>query len=194
GPPGSRLADVAVVPTGVTGGTPEVLSTPLFLDIEYYLERQVAPALHRLFMLVRGPNGQQGYVDVRRWIAAGYRPKRRDVAAVLSSAQRDALGMAKGPVCVACGQRGSLNNFICSACQEGDAVPRLLTSMSHRQFWERRLQVCREECLRCTGSFDIEADCRSIYCENFFRKANAEVQLRACVAPTWPTSLESFEW
>lgn len=30
----------------------------------------------------------------------------RDVAAVLSSAQRDALGMAKGPVCVACGQRG----------------------------------------------------------------------------------------
>lgn len=27
---------------------------PLYLDIEYYLERQVGPALHRLFMLVRG--------------------------------------------------------------------------------------------------------------------------------------------
>ena len=31
----------------------------------------------------------------------------------------------------------------------------------------------REECLRCTGSFPIEEDCRSIYCENFFRKAPA---------------------
>ncbi|CAJ1462032.1 unnamed protein product [Effrenium voratum] len=69
GPPGSRLADVAVVPGDVTGGRPVAAEVhpPLYLDIEYYLERQVGPALHRLFMLVRGPNGQQGYVDVRMW-------------------------------------------------------------------------------------------------------------------------------
>lgn len=70
---------MAVVPWGVTGGAyvPTATSSPpLFLDVEYYLERQIGSALHRLFMLVRGPN-EQGYVDVRKWIAEGRRLKRR---------------------------------------------------------------------------------------------------------------------
>lgn len=174
GPPGSRLADVAVIPAGVQGGEPpEAVKCPLFLDIEYYLERQIGPALHRLFMLVRGPSGQQGYVDVRRWIAAGPRFKRRDVASTTAWFRGNSA-------CVACGRRGALLDSLCHACAEGEAVPRMLGNMAQRQHWERRLLACGEQCMRCTGgSWTMARDCRSIYCDNFFRKVNAQVQLSA---------------
>ncbi|CAJ1361823.1 unnamed protein product [Effrenium voratum] len=185
GPPGSRLADVAVVPGDVTGGRPVApeVHPPLYLDIEYYLERQVGPALHRLFMLVRGPNGQQGYVDVRRWIAEGPRSRRRDVAAMASVGS---VFGAKPKGCAACGQRLAPGAVLCTACRE-EAVPRLLEAMGRRQHWERRLQSCREVCFRCTGSAAMEEDCRNIYCQNFFRKVNAQLQLSTCTAPqSWP--------
>ncbi|CAE8626384.1 unnamed protein product [Polarella glacialis] len=66
GPPGSRLSDVAVHPLEVTGGRPTPAAgvdttsrAPMYLDIEYYLGRQIGPPLHRLFMLARGPGGEQ---------------------------------------------------------------------------------------------------------------------------------------
>ena len=52
-------------------------------------------------------------------------------------------------------------------------VPRLLENMAQRQLWERRLQGCREQCLRCSRSVQVEADCRNIYCDVYFRKAGA---------------------
>ncbi|CAE7435480.1 REV3 [Symbiodinium natans] len=206
GPPGSRLADVAVVPGEVTGGRPlqapeaEAGRTPLFLNVEYYLERQIGPALHRLFMLVRGPNGLQGQVDIRRWIAEGPRPRRRDVAAIsmrssLFSASAMLSSMAAGFICQACGQktgaRISGTVGLCGQCQRGGAVERLLEGMSQRGYWEKRVQGCREMCMRCSNSTDIEEDCRSIYCTVFFRKVNAHLQLSACVSPkSWPAAAD----
>ncbi|CAE7718278.1 REV3L [Symbiodinium pilosum] len=203
GPPGSRLADVAVIPDEVTGGRPvaeaEAGRAPLYLDIEYYLERQMGPTLHRLFMLVRGPNGLQGQVDVRRWIAEGPRPKRRDVAAMAlqssSSASAMLSSMASGYSCQACGQRAGVGIRgtigLCNHCQRGAAVPRLLDGMCQRGYWEKRIQGCREMCMRCCNSVDIEEDCRNIYCKVFFRKVNAQLQLSACVAPkSWPAAVD----
>ena len=63
---------------------------------------------------------------------------------------------------------------LCSACRQGEGVARLLENMKTRQHWEQRLQLCREECMRCTGSMQLERECRNIYCDVYFRKAEAD--------------------
>eukprot|EP00931_Biecheleriopsis_adriatica_P069737 TRINITY_DN43540_c0_g1_i1.p1 TRINITY_DN43540_c0_g1~~TRINITY_DN43540_c0_g1_i1.p1 ORF type:complete len:262 (+),score=35.83 TRINITY_DN43540_c0_g1_i1:55-786(+) len=214
GPPGSRLADVAVPPGEVTGGRPmlperggEANRSPMYLDIEYYLERQIGAALNRLFMLVRGPQGVQGQIDARRWIAEGPRPRRRDVAATMaaggshsaSSVLSSLAAAAQGGACEACGRPaasrppGGRAARLCSTCREGGAVPHLLEAFAQQRRWEARLQRCRDLCLHCAGSADAAEDCRNIYCSTFFRKVGAQLQLRASSCPRdWPAALEDW--
>jgi len=211
GPPGSRLRDHAVPPGDVTGGRPitgevDAGAASLYLDVEYYLKKQIAPTLHRLFALVRGPDGEPGYADVRQWLSEGPRLRRRDVAAGPHAAMMRSFARSCG-TCVACGGPASaavagtrpvLGNArrsppLCMECSSGQAVPRLTETTWRRQLWEARLQRCMELCLHCSGSAEASSGCRSIHCDVFFRKVNAQVQLSTLGGlPEWPATLNDW--
>mmetsp|Transcript_69319 Transcript_69319/g.224949 ORF Transcript_69319/g.224949 Transcript_69319/m.224949 type:complete len:739 (-) Transcript_69319:497-2713(-) len=202
GPPGSRLSDVAVPPREVVGGSPlgtrasEQRATPLFLDVEYYLSRQVAPALQRLFSLIRGPDGAPGFANVHHWLKGGPRPLRRDVAAATAACGHAGNGSAlllsgfsgRTGRCQACdgslGAVGSSNIAsggsslnLCAACRGGEAIAHVMERSARQRQWEVRLQRCAELCLHCAGSTEAASDCRNIHCSVFFRKVNAQLQL-----------------
>jgi len=201
-PPGARIGDFAVPPGEVVGGrfmssteTNTWLSkNPHYLNIEYYLQQQIAPALNRLFVLIRGRDGAPGCVDVRRWFLEGPRPRRRDanIGGQSSALQR----LIRSGVCEACGclanqQHGSVT--LCTACSRGEGVPRLAEVMRDRQRWEARLQRCGELCVHCSGSALAAADCQNFHCDIFARKCNAQVQLTGLVGGSgWLASLDAW--
>ncbi|BDA47990.1 probable DNA polymerase zeta catalytic subunit [Coccomyxa sp. Obi] len=173
GEPGARLVDMAVTPHALieSGGR-------LRLHAHYYINKQILPALERVFSLLG--------VDVRGWYTALPRPQRllpqKRPAAALGLAAR---GSAAGTIdayylsrhCAVCDGLTHAQRPICEECRmEPQGAAMVLSARAARLAGAQALLV--RVCLHCGGGGGRKASeggivCDSLDCGVFFERRKA---------------------
>lgn len=113
GEPGARLVDMVVDPMDLLA-----IESPFRLNDSYYINKQIIPALQRVFGLVGA--------DLRLWFAEMPRPVRPPLgkqSSYASNGQRtriDSYYLSRH--CFLCGELVQASNHLCDKCSEKDSA------------------------------------------------------------------------
>ncbi|TYI16304.1 hypothetical protein ES332_A08G245600v1 [Gossypium tomentosum] len=177
GEPGARLVDMVVDPLEILA-----VNSPYRLNDLYYINKQIIPALQRVFGLVGG--------DLNRWFSEMPRPAREafgkcGVHALNPQRTRiDYYYLSKH--CILCGELVQASTHLCSKCSENKtAVVAAITGRTSKL--EREMQHLVAICRHCGGvDWLVESGvkCNSLACSVFYerRKVQKELQGLSAVA------------
>ncbi|MED6120140.1 hypothetical protein PIB30_018351, partial [Stylosanthes scabra] len=171
GEPGARLSDMVVDPLEVLA-----IDSPFRINDLYYINKQIIPALQRVFGLVGA--------DLIQWFLEMPRPIRE--ASVKnkfsSNFQRtriDYYYLSKH--CIVCGELVQASARFCSRCSENE-VAAATAVISKTSKLEREMQHLVAICHHCGGGdslLESGVKCTSIACEVFYERRKVQKELLA---------------
>ncbi|KAK4595861.1 hypothetical protein RGQ29_014087 [Quercus rubra] len=177
GEPGARLIDMVVDPLELLA-----MDSPFRLNDLYYINKQIIPALQRVFGLVGA--------DLNRWFIELPRPIREAFAKrpfSAPNAQRtriDYYYLSKH--CILCGELVQASAHICNQClqKEASAAAAVIGRTSKL---EREMQHLAAICRHCGGGdwvVESGVKCTSLACSVFYerRKVQKELQSLSSIA------------
>jgi DNA polymerase zeta len=154
--PGHRLIDAIVDPLEL------IEDDKLFLHGTYYIEKQINPALDRVFRLVGA--------DINQWFKA--LPKTAKARIYQGEKGKTIDSFYSSSSCICCSER-SVDQF-CTTCFQNKNKTRLAL---YRKcvVWEERFAIVQMICQSCTGHYMIDANssCQSLACPVFFTRRKA---------------------
>ncbi|WCJ33138.1 DNA polymerase zeta catalytic subunit [Euphorbia peplus] len=171
GEPGARLVDMVVDPLELLA-----IDSPYRLNDIYYINKQIIPALQRVFGLLRA--------DLNQWFLEMPRPGRDTFAKRPSYAlnpQRtriDFYYLSKH--CVLCGELVHASTHICKNCseKETDAATALIGRTSKL---EKEMHHLAAICRHCGGGdwiMDSGVKCTSLACSVFYERRKVQKELQ----------------
>ncbi|KAJ1380912.1 Ribonuclease H-like superfamily [Sesbania bispinosa] len=171
GEPGARLVDMVVDPLEVLA-----IDSPFRINDLYYINKQIIPALQRVFGLVRA--------DLNQWFAEMPRPIREASAkhtfAPNSHRTRiDSYYLSKH--CVLCGGLVQASARLCSQCSENE-VAAATAVISKTKNLEQEMQRLVAICHHCGGGdrlLESGVKCTSISCSVFYERRKVQKELLA---------------
>ncbi|KAM0040492.1 putative DNA-directed DNA polymerase [Helianthus debilis subsp. tardiflorus] len=170
--PGARLVDMVVNPMELLA-----IDSPYRLNDMYYINKQIIPALQRVFGLVG--------VDIRQWFLDMPRPVRESVGKNQSYGPNsnrtriDYYYLSKH--CIMCGEKVQASAApLCGKCSKnGAAVTVAVTARTAKM--EREIQHLAAICRHCGGGdWVIESGikCTSLACSVFYERQKVRKELR----------------
>ncbi|XP_071725509.1 DNA polymerase zeta catalytic subunit [Rutidosis leptorrhynchoides] len=173
GEPGARLSDMVVDPMELLA-----VDSPYRLNDLYYINKQIIPALQRLFGLVG--------VDLRQWFLDMPRPIRESVGKNQSYGPNshrtriDYYYLSKH--CIMCGELVQASAApICSECSRNEAaVAVAVTGRTSKM--EREIQHLAAICRHCGGGdwvVESGVKCTSLSCSVFYERRKLLKELRS---------------
>ncbi|KAH9689283.1 DNA polymerase zeta catalytic subunit [Citrus sinensis] len=177
GDPGARLVDLVVDPLDLLA-----IDSPYRLNDLYYINKQIIPALRRVFGLVG--------VDLNQWFLEMPRPSRESFAKhpFYSSNPRrsriDFYYLSKH--CVLCGELVQASTRICNKCSQNEATAAAAV-IGRTSKLEKEMQHLAAICRHCGGGdwiVESGVKCTSLACSVFYerRKVQKELQGLSAVA------------
>ncbi|XP_054790438.1 DNA polymerase zeta catalytic subunit isoform X2 [Prosopis cineraria] len=171
GEPGARLVDVVVDPLEVLA-----LNSPLRINDLYYINKQVIPALQRVFGLVGA--------DLNQWFLEMPRPLKdarvKHLIAPNSHRTRiDSYYLSKH--CILCGGLVQASAHICIQCSE-NGVAAATAVISKTSKLEQEMQHLVAICDHCGGGgrfLESDVKCTSISCSVFYERRKVQKELLA---------------
>ncbi|KAI8909780.1 hypothetical protein EDD86DRAFT_190413 [Gorgonomyces haynaldii] len=155
----------------------------LYLHGTYYIEKQIIPALNRVFKLV-GVDLVQWYNDM---------PKIKRAMTILDDQKRGKTidSFYRAMHCIICHK--PTEQALCKSCLEQPNVSLQHLGAKVRKA-EQEFVELQERCRRCTGHetlLDLESQCISLDCNIYFRRNQALEMARQ--SQKWFTELESLD-
>ncbi|CAK8544655.1 unnamed protein product [Lathyrus sativus] len=171
GEPGARLADMVVDPLEVLA-----IDSPFRINDLYYINKQIIPALQRLFGLVGA--------DLNLWFAEMPRPIREASVkhAFTSNIQRtriDSYYLSKH--CVLCGGLVQASARLCDQCSANE-VAAATAVIGKTSKMEQEMQHLVSICHHCGGGdrlLESGVKCTSISCSVFYERRKVQKELLA---------------
>ncbi|XP_068495573.1 DNA polymerase zeta catalytic subunit isoform X2 [Phaseolus vulgaris] len=171
GEPGARLVDMVVDPLEVLA-----INSPFRINDLYYINKQIIPALQRVFGLVDA--------DLNHWLLEMPRPTREASAKhkLTSNSHRtriDYYYLSKH--CVLCGRLVQASARLCSQCSENE-VAAATAVISKTSKLEKEMQHLVAICHHCGGGdrlLESGVKCTSISCLVFFERRKVQKELLA---------------
>ncbi|KAI3694970.1 hypothetical protein L1987_77956 [Smallanthus sonchifolius] len=171
--PGARLVDMVVNPMELLA-----VDSPYRLNDLYYINKQIIPALQRVFGLVG--------VDIRQWFLDMPRPVRESVGKNPSYGPNsnrtriDYYYLSKH--CIMCGEKVQASAApLCGKCSRNEAaVAVALTARTSKM--EREIQHLAAICRHCGGGdwvVESGVKCTSLACSVFYERQKAQKELRS---------------
>ncbi|XP_076930223.1 DNA polymerase zeta catalytic subunit-like [Bidens hawaiensis] len=171
--PGARLVDMVVNPTELLA-----IDSPYRLNDMYYINKQIIPALQRVFGLVG--------VDIRQWFLDMPRPVRESFGknqAFGSNSNRtriDYYYLSKH--CIMCGEKVQASATpLCGKCERNEgAVAVAVTTRTSKM--EKEIQHLAAICRHCGGAdWIVESGikCTSLACSVFYERQKVQKELRS---------------
>lgn len=170
GEPGARLVDMVVDPLDLLE-----IDSPFRLNDLYYINKQIIPALQRVFGLVGA--------DLNRWFQDMPRPGQK----VFNKRQYNALNPHRTRIdyyylskhCILCGELVQASAYLCSKCSENEAI--VATAMVGRTSkLEREIQHLADICRHCGGGdwiIESGVKCTSLACSIFYERKKIQKEL-----------------
>ncbi|PIA61591.1 hypothetical protein AQUCO_00300837v1 [Aquilegia coerulea] len=172
GEPGARLVDMVVDPLDLL-----TMESPFRLNDSYYINKQIIPALQRVFGLV-GADLKHWFVEMPR----SYRPALDKRSSYVSSGQRsriDSYYLSRH--CLLCGELVQASNHVCDKCSQKEAAVAIAVSGRTSKL-ERDIQHLAAICQHCGGG-DISVEsgikCVSLACTVFYERRKVQKELQA---------------
>ncbi|XP_017436159.1 DNA polymerase zeta catalytic subunit isoform X5 [Vigna angularis] len=171
GEPGARLVDMVVDPLEVLA-----IDSPYRINDLYYINKQIIPALQRVFGLVAA--------DLNHWFSEMPRPTREASAKhkLTSNSHRtriDYYYLSKH--CVLCGRLAQASAHLCNQCSENE-VAAATAVISKTSKLEQAMQHLVSICHHCGGGdrlLESGVKCTSISCLVFFERRKVQKELLA---------------
>ncbi|XP_065852458.1 DNA polymerase zeta catalytic subunit isoform X2 [Euphorbia lathyris] len=171
GEPGARLVDMVVDPLELLA-----IDSPYRLNDIYYINKQIIPALQRVFGLLR--------VDLSQWFLEMPRPgrdafaKRPSYALNPQRTRIDFYYLSKH--CVLCGELVHASTHICKNCseKEADAATAIIGRTSKL---EKEMQHLAAICRHCGGGdwiIESGVKCTSLACSVFYERRKVQKELQ----------------
>lgn len=177
GDPGARLVDLVVDPLDLLA-----IDSPYRLNDLYYINKQIIPALQRVFGLVG--------VDLNHWFLEMPRPSRESFAKhplYASNPRRSRIDFYYlSKHCVVCGELVQASTHICNKCSQNEAIAAVAV-IGRTSKLEREMQHLAAICRHCGGGdwiVESGVKCTSLACSVFYerRKVQKELQGHSAVA------------
>ncbi|XP_019168407.1 PREDICTED: DNA polymerase zeta catalytic subunit isoform X1 [Ipomoea nil] len=175
GEPGARLSDVVVDPFDLL-----TIDSPYRVNDMYYIQKQIIPALQRVFGLVGA--------DLNQWLQGMPRPEREAIGkrGVFSpNAQRtriDYYYLSKH--CILCGELVQAFASLCHNCSKNEAsVAVALTGRTSKL--ERDIHHLVAICRHCGGGdwvLESGVKCTSLACSIFYERRKIQKELQSLSA------------
>ncbi|KAJ9131444.1 hypothetical protein P3X46_035102 [Hevea brasiliensis] len=177
GEPGARLVDMVVDPLDLLA-----IDSPYRLNDIYYINKQIIPALQRVFGLLGA--------DLNQWFSEMPRPgrdafaKRPPYATNPQRTRIDFYYLSKH--CVLCGELVHTLTHICNKCSQKETAAAMAV-IGRTSKLEREMQHLAAICRHCGGGdwlLDSGVKCTSLACSVFYerRKVQKELQGLSAVA------------
>ncbi|CAJ1960854.1 unnamed protein product [Sphenostylis stenocarpa] len=171
GEPGARLVDMVVDPLEVLA-----IDSPFRINDLYYINKQIIPALQRVFGLVAA--------DLNHWFSEMPRPTREASAKhnLTSNSHRtriDYYYLSKH--CVLCGRLVQASARLCNQCSENE-VAAATAVISKTSKLEQEMQHLVAICHHCGGGDSLRESgvkCTSMSCLVFYERRNVQKKLLA---------------
>ncbi|CBI36804.3 unnamed protein product, partial [Vitis vinifera] len=171
GEPGARLVDLVVDPLDLLA-----IDSPYRLNDQYYINKQIIPALQRVFGLVGA--------DLYQWFSEMPRPVREVYAKHKSHAPNpyrtriDFYYLSKH--CILCGELSPASAHICDKCsKDGTAVAAAVIGRTAKL--ERDIQHLAAICRHCGGGdwiVESGVKCTSLACSVFYERRKVQKDLQ----------------
>lgn len=175
GEPGARLIDMVVDPLDLLA-----IDSPFRLNDLYYINKQIIPALQRVFGLV-GADLNQWFLEMPRPVRNVF-GKHQYHAPNSHRARIDYYYLSKH--CILCGELVQASAHLCNACsKKGNTVVTAVTGKTSKL--EREMHHLAAMCRHCGGGdWVIESGikCTSLACSVFFERRKVQKELQALSA------------
>ncbi|KAK2976052.1 hypothetical protein RJ640_024780, partial [Escallonia rubra] len=175
GEPGARLFDMVVDPLDLMA-----IDSPFRLNDLYYINKQIIPALQRVFGLVGA--------DLNLWFLEMPRPgreavgKRHSYASNSHRTRIDYYYLSKH--CILCGELVQASAHFCSKCSKNeDTVAAALVGRTSKL--EREIQHLAAICRHCGGGdwlIESGVKCTSLACSVFYERCKSKKELQSLSA------------
>ncbi|KAF8394525.1 hypothetical protein HHK36_020735 [Tetracentron sinense] len=180
GEPGARLVDMVVDPLDLLA-----IDSPFRLNDLYYINKQIIPALQRVFGLV-GAN-------LNHWFLEMPRPVRETVAKRHSYAPNSHRTRIEyyylSKHCILCGELVQTQSHLCDKCsKKGPAIA--TTVIGRTSKLERDIQHLAAICRHCGGGdwiVESGVKCTSLACTVFYERRKVQKELLALSAVAMET-------
>ncbi|KAK8698089.1 hypothetical protein V6N13_114220 [Hibiscus sabdariffa] len=177
GEPGARLVDMVVDPLELLA-----INSPYRLNDLYYINKQIIPALHRVFGLVGA--------DLNRWFLEMPRLARKAFGKCAGHALNpqsmriDYYYLSKH--CILCGELVQSSAHLCGRCSQNETAAAAAITWRTSKL-EREMQHLAAICRHCGGGdwlVESGVKCNSLACSLFYerRKVQKELQGLSAVA------------
>ncbi|XP_010243556.1 PREDICTED: DNA polymerase zeta catalytic subunit [Nelumbo nucifera] len=175
GEPGARLVDMVVDPMDILA-----IDSPFRLNDLYYINKQIIPALQRVFGLVGA--------DLNRWFSEMPRPyglilaKNHSYVPNPQRARIDYYYLSKR--CILCGELVQASNNLCEPCsKKGPTVATAIVGRTSKL--EREIQHLAAICQHCGGGdwiVESGVKCTSLACPVFYERQKVQKELKVLSA------------
>ncbi|OMO68819.1 hypothetical protein CCACVL1_19807 [Corchorus capsularis] len=175
GEPGARLVDMVVDPLELLA-----INSPYRLNDLYYINKQIIPALQRVFGLVGA--------DLNRWFSEMPRPARE----ALGKCGVHALNPQRTRIdyyylskhCILCGELVQSSAHLCGKCSQNETAAAAVIIWRTSKL-EREMQHLAAICRHCGGGdwlIESGVKCNSIACSVFYERRKVQKELQGLSA------------
>lgn len=169
GPPGARLMDCVMHPLEYVAKRP-------LIHVDYYITKQIIPALDRLLLLAG--------IDIKPWYAHDF-PKMTNRTS-LTASHEGVLRGARGASLQA-GGAAAAGTFFTAALSRteltvGAAPPSEVAAFA--EAWRHLSTTANRTCLECAGSLEEGEKCQCLACPVFFHKSKSR-DIVSAFTGTW---------
>lgn len=174
GEPGARLIDMVVDPMELLA-----IDSPFRLNDLYYINKQIIPALQRVFGLV-GANLNQWLIEMPRPVREAF-AKRPSYAPNPHRTRIDYYYLSKH--CILCGELVQASAHLCNQCSQNGIAAAATAVIGRTSKMEREMQHLAAICQHCGGG-NWSVKCTSLACSVFYerRKVQKELQSLSSIA------------
>lgn len=174
GEPGARLIDMVVDPMELLA-----IDSPFRLNDLYYINKQIIPALQRVFGLV-GANLNQWLIEMPRPVRETF-AKRPSYAPNPHRTRIDYYYLSKH--CILCGELVQASAHLCNQCSQNGIAAAATAVIGRTSKMEREMQHLAAICQHCGGG-NWSVKCTSLACSVFYerRKVQKELQSLSSIA------------
>jgi len=169
GEPGARLIDMVVDPMELLA-----IDSPFRLNDLYYINKQIIPALQRVFGLVGG-NLNQWLIEMPRPVREAF-AKRPSYAPNPHRTRIDYYYLSKH--CILCGELVQASAHLCNQCSQKGAAAAATAVIGRTSKTEREMQHLAAICQHCGGG-DWSVKCTSLACSVFYERRKVQKELRS---------------
>jgi len=169
GEPSARLIDMVVDPMELLA-----IDSPFRLNDLYYINKQIIPALQRVFGLVGG-NLNQWLIEMPRPVREAF-AKRPSYAPNPHRTRIDYYYLSKH--CILCGELVQASAHLCNQCSQKGAAAAATAVIGRTSKTEREMQHLAAICQHCGGG-DWSVKCTSLACSVFYERRKVQKELRS---------------